>query len=1454
MKDFIDYNESKAWEKFKHSLRSWKYIGVGKSLLIWFMAISIIPLGIVSFINFLNAYQGLTIITDKSLNSSSQLRSKYLTTFFNESRDYLNITSSVEDNDILIKKIHDEAKAKGIPIEQFVKTADYRKAVDELNKDLQSYIKEVGYQDQLIIDSAGNILFSVHNKNIVGHNLFTEKEFLSSRFTKALKSAFENDKIVFSDLERFSPSGNTISGFMIKPIKNDAHNIVGADVIQFSVDRLNKIIGDVGGYGETGNAFILGEDLYLRTATRFGDTKDILTKRIVNEKTKAWKDYIDHSDEPAFLNAHELDKEKVSTYNSDNKEKYVLGIYRYLKELEPFGVHWALFEEIEHNEAFAYARKLSDYVKISFILTFLLVFLVSILVTRWFVSPIKQLSSWGKEVASGKLDLKNIKAPKNEIGEMKDTFSTLVKTFRQYASVTKLMAKGDFAEKVDVRSKDDILAKSINQMVESFRSVIQQANKIAKGDYSAVIEPRSENDSLGKALYSMTETLRTNDKQIKEQNWLKNGLAMLDKTLKGHTDINKLSDDIISFLCRYLDSQVGLLYLTDEKGNLHLKSTFAIKPGQVKELRKFKPGEGIPGQVLKENKQLLIKSQDNNLLPDVLTGTGQSKPAELLAIPFSYKDEVVGVIELGTINHYTELQLTFLERGMIDVGLSVVTLQSYIKVTELLEKTQLQARELEVQQEELRQANEELQEQTKALKKSEEKLQHQKEELKVTNEELEERSKALEVQRDAIKEKNKELEQARREIEKKARDLELASRYKSEFLANMSHELRTPLNSIIVLSQLMAENQKNHLDKKEVEFVNTIHSSGLDLLDLINDILDLSKVESGKLEINLEQLYLEDLIASSKRIFEPVIKKKGLKFITKLDKNLPEYIITDIQRVQQIVKNLISNAIKFTQAGSITLKISKPDANTEFVNPNLTPDKTVAISVIDTGIGIPKDKQNLIFEAFRQADGTTSRRFGGTGLGLSISKNFSSLLGGEMQLQSDEGKGSVFTLYLPYETPKTENTLYPEIISEKVNGTKKHTKKQKNQEEETLNNKILDDKKRIREGDSVILIIEDDMNFAKVLMNLAHDHGFKVIIAPTGEIGLFNADFYVPNAIILDMGLPGIDGYQVLEKLKSNNKTRHIPVHFISSADKDIEVFKMGAVGYLTKPVKKDALDNLFNRIENILSKPVKKLLIVEDETIMRKSIINLMRNENIEITAVDEGKVAFDKLKNETYDCMILDLGLKDMSGFELLEMMEKEKVAEDLPVVIYTGKELSLKETRTLEKYSKSIILKGAQSFERLLSETTLFLHQVKSDLPESTQEMIEKVQGSDNILENKTILVVDDDMRNVFALSSLLESYNAKVIIGKNGIEGIEKLKEHPETDLILMDIMMPEMDGYEATKKIRKDKRFKDIPIIALTAKAMKEDREKCIAAGANEYLAKPIDREKLISLLRVWLYK
>jgi CheY-like chemotaxis protein/signal transduction histidine kinase/methyl-accepting chemotaxis protein len=1462
--DFLNYNESSTWEKLKFSFKSWKYIGVGKSLLIWFLAISFIPLATVSYINYLNAYHGLTIVADKSLNSSSQLRLKYINTYFDGAIDILKVTASSHARLSVFETLDNDLNNSDLQLSQFIKTELWNTTTVKLRNEFDKLIKENDYYNFLFIDKDGNVLFSVKNEDVLGQNIFTGN-LRTTILSETARKSLETGEILFSDLDYFDPSYNNISGFFIQPAINSNGQIIGLLTLQITVDGLNKMIQQEAGYGETGQAYLVGEDLVLRSATRFGEKSDILNKKVINEKTRDWKDYLLHRNDLDYLIDKELKDNKVSNYDSDGNGNYVMGIYRTIDELVPLGVNWALFEEIEHKEAFAYARRLSDMVKISFILTILVVFFISILVTRWFVNPIKQLSSWGKEVAIGKLASKSIKAPPNEIGDMRNTFNSLVTSLTSYANIARLMAKGDYSDNVEIRSKDDILGNSLNQMITSLKSVIEQANKIATGDYSTGIVPRSENDSLGKSLFSMTETLRNNALKIEQQDWLKTGINKLESTIKGKSDIEELSNNIISFFCSYLGAQLGLIYLVDND-ELHLKSSYALKNEDKSRLSKLKTGEGAIGQSFKDQKRIIINDNSSNELPMFNYGAGEQKLTQFIIIPFVNSDNVIAIMELGMLNKLSENELRFLDTAANDIALSIITLQSHIKVLELLERTQEQANALEVQQEELRQTNEELQEQTNALKISEENLQSQKEELKVTNEELEERSKVLEVQRDAIKTKNKELEIARKDIELKARDLELASKYKSEFLANMSHELRTPLNSIIVLSQLMAENKKKHLDEKEQKFSQTINSSGIDLLNLINDILDLSKVESGKIELNIERLYFEDLKMFIESTFSEVMKEKGLELKIDIQKNAPESILSDIQRVHQVVKNLFSNAIKFTNNGEIKLEVSKPGKNTKFNNPELKSSSTIAISVIDTGIGIPDKKQKVIFEAFKQADGTTSRKYGGTGLGLSISRNFSQLLGGEMQLKSTEGEGSSFTLYLPYNLEISElnnnetieeseiidldtkpveiksNSSYTDAITEKKSVAVMQT-----------NRNIEDDINNLIEDDKVVLIIEDDYNFASVLYNLAHDHKFKAIIALDGESGLHLADYHMPKAIILDIGLPGMDGYEVMKRLKSNRNTRHIPVHFISAVDSNIKAFKMGAIGYLTKPVEKGQIDSLFDKIEHIISKPIKKLLIVEDEEIMRKSIINLMRGENIVITDVETGKEAFEKVSKEDYDCMILDLGLEDMTGFELLDLFEQNQVATNLPIIIYTGRELSRVENDKLKKYSQSIILKGARSFERLLAETTLFLHQVESKLPDKKKKMLEKVHGKGDVLEGKTILVVDDDMRNVFAISSLLESYNINVVVGKNGKDGIEKLKKNSEVNLILMDIMMPEMDGYEAMKLIRKDIKYQKLPIIALTAKAMKEDREKCIAAGANEYLSKPVEKDKLLSLLRVWLY-
>ncbi|MCF8350533.1 MAG: response regulator, partial [Bacteroidales bacterium] len=1087
-----------------------------------------------------------------------------------------------------------------------------------------------------------------------------------------------------------------------------------------------------------------------------------------------------------------------------------------------------------------------------FILTAIIVFFISVLVTKKIVTPIKKLSAWAKQVGSGELVSKKVKAPKNEVGEMVDTFNNLVESLQSYAKVSESAAYGDYSKTVMIRSKEDVLGKSMNQMVESFRNVVDQANRIAKGDYSTNITPRSDKDTLGIALYKMTKTLRETSTEVQQQDWFKSGMNQLESILSGLKNIRKLTDEIINFLIHYLEAQIGLLYIYED-GKLKLEATYAYKDIQNK-FTEFEVGQGIIGQVAKDQKQMAF-NLPAEITPKLNIGIDERKPLHLITAPVIFENETKGVIQIGSLKEFSELQLDFFSSCLDNIAVAINTIQVHTRVQRLLKQTQKQANELQVQQEELRQANEELEEQTKALKLSEENLKSQQEELRVTNEELEERTNDLELERDNIRKKNEELKKAREEIEIKARDLEQASKYKSEFLANMSHELRTPLNSILVLSQLLSENRKDHLDQKEIQFAKTINTSGSDLLELINEILDLSKVESGKLELEIEDTYLSEVKSFVMGTFKPLTNEKGLELNFEQKKDVPKVLRTDSQRLMQILKNLISNAVKFTKEGEVKLSVGRPDNDMLSGIFNLKKEDSVAFSVIDTGIGIPEDKLEYIFEAFKQADGTTSRKFGGTGLGLTISRKFTELLQGALIARSKENMGSAFTLILPENFNKTGEPAeqYKPDKNEEAKAVASKKTREKIKGKQDKYHEIIDDKDDINQGDHYILIIEDDVNFCQVLYELSHEKNFKALIALDGETGLHYADYYLPEAIILDIGLPGIDGYEVMKRLKENSRTRHIPVHIISAADKSLDAMKMGAIGYLTKPVDHGKLEEVFKKLENVISRPIKKALVVEDDPIMRKSIVKLLDEGNVEIKSVDSGEKAIELLKKQRFECLILDLGLKELSGFDLLEQIRRDKKINDLPVIIYTGQDLSPEENEKLQKYADSIILKGARSFERLLSEATLFLHQVHKDMPKDKQSMLEKLQGKPDTLKGKKVLIVDDDMRNVFALASVLEENGMKVIIGKNGREGVEKLNNNPDTNLVLMDIMMPEMDGYEAMMEIRKQKKFEKLPIIALTAKAMKEDRAKCIAAGANDYLAKPVNTDKLISLLRVWLY-
>jgi len=753
-----------------------------------------------------------------------------------------------------------------------------------------------------------------------------------------------------------------------------------------------------------------------------------------------------------------------------------------------------------------------------------------------------------------------------------------------------------------------------------------------------------------------------------------------------------------------------------------------------------------------------------------------------------------------------------------------------------MEELAKQGEELQTQQEELKQMNEELEEQAQNLKQ-------QQEELQMTNEELEEQTQSLEA-------KNLEVEASKKDIEQKTKQLEISSKYKSEFLANMSHELRTPLNSLLILSKDLSENRNKNLDGVQVESAEIIYKSGCDLLVLINEVLDLSKIEAGKMSINIEPVSLKNFANELIREFKHHAEQKGLKLNSKLNKELPEFIRTDSQRLNQILKNLLSNAIKFTEKGSVSISI---DRNTE---------DTIIISIIDTGIGIVADKQQAIFEAFQQAEGGTSRKYGGTGLGLSISRELAKLLGGEIKLSSKLKEGSTFSLIIPLE-------IYQEQELVDTNTNKNYLEKKSSlfkprmlNESKYLNYpSIKDDRDTIAGDDITLLIIEDDLKFAAILLNQANKKGFKCLSAATGEDGLLLALKFKPQAIILDMLLPGINGHAVLLELKANPALRHIPVHIISAKESSLEPIREGAIEYLMKPVAKEDLEEAFNRIGNFVNRKMKNLLIIEDNPNARKAIRILIGNGDVKCFEAGTGKEALTLYEQNYIDCIILDIGLPDMSGFELIHKLEKTVPAgrqlkdHNLPpIIVYTGKELTKEENNELEKYAESIIIKGVKSEERLLDETALFLHRTISNLPKSKQVVINNLYNKEAIFHSKKILLVDDDMRNLFALTKILKERAMEIIKAENGKNALEMLELHPEIDLVLMDIMMPEMDGYDAMKQIRSQVKFAKLPVIALTAKAMKDDKQKCIDAGANDYITKPIDVERLLSLMRVWLSK
>lgn len=915
---------------------------------------------------------------------------------------------------------------------------------------------------------------------------------------------------------------------------------------------------------------------------------------------------------------------------------------------------------------------------------------------------------------------------------------------------------------------------------------------------------------------SNLRALRKAEVETANKNWLLTGNSQLNDKTHGEKTVDELSKDVISQLVTYTNSSIGAIYIAEDE-YLTLTGTYAFDFGK-NSTGVIKFGQGLAGQAAIDKSPIILSHVPEDYIK-INSALGNTKVKNIIVFPFMYSGRIKGVVEMASAKDYTELDMQFLNMISENLGIAFNSAQSRTRLKELLEETQAQSEELQSQQEELRQVNEELEEHTQNLKQ-------QQEELQMTNEELEEQTRALEI-------KNREVEIARQDIQLKNKQLEVSSKYKSEFLANMSHELRTPLNSLLILSKELADNRNENLNADQVESAEIIYKSGQDLLALINEVLDLSKIEAGKMDVTVEALTLKEFLESLLRDFKKQAEQKKLKLSLSFSENVPGFIRTDSQRLGQIMRNLLSNALKFTEKGSVTVEVGQYDT------------QHIVIRVKDTGIGIPEDKQLAVFEAFQQADGGTSRKYGGTGLGLSISRELAKLLGARIELESKADEGSVFSIILPLE-------LKPEKEKDHVVEFKSPFSKVQKTKSEFINYpSIEDDRHKITSGDKLVLIIEDDMSFATVLMKLAHQKGFKCLAASTGEDGLLLAEKYNPNAIILDIDLPGIDGHSVLAQLKSKPSLRHIPVHIMSVNERSIEPIKEGAIEYLMKPVTKNDLEEAFNRIENFVNRKMRNLLIIEDDENSRKAMRKLIGNGDVKCFEAATGTEALKMFGEHKFDCIVLDIGLPDMSGFEFIYELEKNKINIP-PIIIYTGRELTREENNELQKYTESIIIKGVKSEERLLDETALFLHRTVSNLPESKQTIINRLYDKEAIFSGKKVLLVDDDMRNIFALSKILKDRGMEVIKADNGVSALEMLEKYQDTDIVLMDIMMPEMDGYEAMRKIREQNRLRNLPVIALTAKAMKEDKQKCIDAGANDYIPKPIDVERLLSLMRVWL--
>ncbi len=1042
-------------------------------------------------------------------------------------------------------------------------------------------------------------------------------------------------------------------------------------------------------------------------------------------------------------------------------------------------------------------------------------------------------------VANGVLTQKLTVNAKGEVAALAETINNMTDTLATFADQVTTVARevgvegrlggqanvpGASGTWKDLVDNVNLLADNLTNQV---RAIADVATAVTKGDLtrSIQVEARGEVAELKDNINTMINNLRLTTERNTEQDWLKTNLARFTGMLQGQRDLSTVGRMLLSELAPLVNAQQGLIYQTDseEPGTLALLSAYASN--SEGRLERIAIGEGLIGQCATEKKRMLITDLPPTTMP-VRSGLFETIPKNVIVLPVLFEDQVKAVIELATLGAFTASHLSFLEQLTASIGIVLNSIEATMQTEALLKQSQQLATELQSQQKELQQ----------------------------TNEQLAQKAQQLAEQNVEVERKNQEIEQARRALEEKAKELALTSKYKSEFLANMSHELRTPLNSILVLGQQLSDNPDGNLTPKQIEFARTIHGAGTDLLNLISDILDLSKIESGTVSVEAEEVFFASLLEMVARPFRHEAENRKLSFDLHTDSHLSRSLVTDSKRLQQVLKNLLSNALKFTEQGGVRLSVYHSDTGWSEKHPILSKAASViAFEVADTGIGIPQEKQKIIFEAFQQADAGTSRKYGGTGLGLAISRELANLLGGEIQLQSTPGKGSTFTLYLPQTYVGAASSTTSEVLNEN-RGTPDVLNFAVTVAAERAAEEIEDDRDNLQEGDTALLIVEDDQHYARILCDLARDKGFKVLVAGRGAEALALAREFKPSAVSLDVFLPDMLGWTVLNHLKQDPGTRHIPVQMLTMDEDRNHGLSRGAFSFVTKPTTADGLEAALLRIKEFSAVRRKQLLVVEDNPAEQMTIRELLGYEDIDVSSASTGAEALSVLCDQHFDCVVLDLRLPDMTGFEVLERIGEMPSLSDLPVVVFTGKSLSPEEDVRLHTLARSVVVKDVESPERLLDETALFLHRVVANLPADKQRMLERLHSSDEALVGRKVLVVDDDVRNIFALSSVLERRGMTVLTASTGREAISTLESTPNVAIVLMDIMMPEMDGYETMQVIRQNSAFRRLPIIALTAKAMKGDREKCLEAGASEYLAKPVNTEQLLAALRMWLHR